>query len=409
MTDEERILFLLFVIFLLQNPVAQYFSIADYVDEIFTCLGWGVIFWNLLQCRGKWKLIYRKLWILMGMQLILVLGICGNLFYGLQKFRYAFYDIFAFSKFFCGLLCGMRVGARSDLGEKFKGKVLFVCKAVAIVQFALAIHEQIANPWFAYLNDIPYIRSIKLYYSTQTYLVAYSIFLLAILLLWEKSRIEKYVYGVILLVPVALTGRSKALGFIALFAVLLFVTKHVILKNPILVGGLCGGLAVCAAWNKIVLYFFDSTHYSPRAIILKDGIMLARKYFPFGTGFGTFCSPGASLGGSAVYDMLGMNYSTEYIAKAINDMYWGYMLGQFGFVGMLGMLVVIMNIVLAIWKLQRRWRQGFLAGFALIGYIIIASAGESPFFASYIMGFAFMLGMIMEYGGKLREEDFAIE
>lgn len=400
---KEKIVFILVILYMLQDPLGQIINAVNYLDEGFAILGLCILMIKVT--KSFHRNIYCEKWlfrILLCLVLIIFLGICGNIAWGYQKMIFVLLDMISFMKFFVGLLVGYLFSVDQYSGE-FKKKILWLCKIIVVSQFILTIHEQLFTPWFEYLNGWENIKAVKLYYSTQTYLVSYSVFCLAIFLLFCKSNREKISYGIMTIIPIILTMRSKAWGFLVLFFIIILVTRKLWLKTPFGLGFFSLPMIIIVAWDKIKLYFWDSGHYSPRLIILQDGWALAQEHFPLGTGFGTFCSVGAAVGGSPIYDLLGLDYTSEYIAKSINDMYWGHLLGQLGFLGTIAMLAILVELIMAVWKLQLGQRDKFMSGICLIIYIIIASIGESPFFASYIMGFAFLLGGILR--DTTNEED----
>lgn len=394
---KEKLVFFLIVFYMLQDPLGQVIGIINYFDEVLVLVGAVVLL--IEGIKHFHEDVYWEKWlirILICFLLLIVIGICGNIAWGYQKKFYITLDIVAFMKFFVGLFLGYLFSI-NQCSRECKKWLVVLCKVVVWVQFVLTLHEQFFTPWFEYLDGFGSIKAVKLYYTTQTYLSAYSVFCMAVFLLLSEKSKERICYVIMAALPIMLTMRSKAWGFLILFFVIAIVSKKVVFQTPIWVGGMAMPLVIIVAWDKIKLYFVDSNHYSPRLIILQDGLALAQEYFPIGTGFGTFCSVGAAVGGSPVYSMLGMDYTSEYIAKSINDMYWGYLLGQFGLLGMIAMLTIIFEMVMVTWKLQVQDRSRFLAGMCLVSYILIASIGESPFFASYIIGFAFLLGGILKH------------
>ena len=102
------------------------------------------------------------------------------------------------------------------------------------------------------------------------------------------------------IIPIILTMRSKAWGFLVLFFIIVLVTRKLWLRTPFGLGMFSLPMIIIVAWDKIKLYFWDSGNYSPRLIILQDGWALAQEHFPLGTGFGTFCSVGAAVGTSVM-------------------------------------------------------------------------------------------------------------
>lgn len=399
---KEWVLFLLLIGFLIEDPLSQLIPIIGYYDEVATIIAllWVLKSWAKTDPLShyyiqKWK--FKLYSCILG---IFILGILSNLLFGYQSFIYILIDQLAFLKFFGCLLAGMTFDFYS-FGKRFAKKVVSILKILTVLQFVLILHESFFSPWFPYLRDFPPFRSMQLFYSNQTYLVAYSVFAIALLILFNGNVSSNKWYVALLSLAIISTMRSKGWGFLLIAFLIALGTKAFRIKHPYLFAGMCLPAVLFIAWEKIELYFFAAGRYSPRKIILLDSLRLANQHFPLGTGFATFCSPGAALGGSPIYENLGSNYTSGMIGSAINDMYIGYLIGQFGYIGFLFMLFIIGLLFSQIWKLQKIDRNMFLGGTFLILYLVIATLGESPFFAPYTIGFAFVIGILL---GTRREK-----
>lgn len=93
--------------------------------------------------------------------------------------------------------------------------------------------------------------------------------------------------------------------------------------------------------------------------------------------------------------MLQHDYTSLYAKSFVNDMYWGYVLGQFGYIGAILLILIIAGLFWRAWQLQKDNRNGFMAATAILSYMSIASVGEASFYSSYCIGYAFLLGYIL--------------
>jgi len=99
---------------------------------------------------------------------------------------------------------------------------------------------------------------------------------------------------------------------------------------------------------QIDKYFtFDSLEDAwSRAIVLYYSYIIGNDFFPLGTGFGSYCSYYSGYYYSWVYDSYGINnvygISRKYW-KFVADQYWPMVLGQFGYIGLFSMIMVIYN------------------------------------------------------------------
>ena len=194
------------------------------------------------------------------------------------------------------------------------------------------------------------------------------------------------------------TLRGKALGFFAVYWFLYIFIYFFKFKNSILIY-FCGFiLAVFIAKDQFSTYFGALAYYSPRLILLKDGVQLMLTHFPFGTGFATFGSAVAFNYYSPLYTSLG--YQSNYGMNSsdgqfLTDTFWPIIFAQFG---ILGFIVFCMIIIYFIQLAVKQFRSNKNSGFAMLmvlSYLLITSFGETSFFNPTALLF-FMLFAIYE-------------
>lgn len=191
-----------------------------------------------------------------------------------------------------------------------------------------------------------------------------------------------------------LTLRANALGAIVVLITLsLFFGKKfkISLKNLIPVA-LFG---VIAGWTSINRYLIQDD--TPRAIMLRNSFSLAKSYFPFGAGLGTYGSDIAFKFYSPLYYNFGYDkiwVLAPVVGTVANDNFWPMMLGQFGVSGTIlffGILILQLNFILKNFK-DIRLRSIAIVIFA---YIFMKSMGEAVYTAEFsllpymIIGFLF--------------------
>lgn len=381
-----------FVIFIFQNPLQTIAYPISLFDEMLTVLAtiWGLakLFGHLKGTKSvdRWRFKIVTLSII-----IIIIGLLGNILFRIQRIEYIIIDIVSYLKFFAPLFLGWTFTV-DQLDRKLKKTLSKICKVCIVVQFFLVLHEEFLTPWFPYLSDYGRIRSLRLYYDSQTYLVAYTIFLIGIVICFDGiKKNEMYLSAAV--VCILSSMRSKAFGFIAAMIIVGFVINKIKIRRPVLLGVLISPIIIYLVKDKVILYFFTKSHFSPRSLILQEGLKIAIKYFPLGAGFGTFCSPGANLGGSPLYDVFGEYF--QYMDKSITDFYWGSLLGQFGIISLIIYIYIVVLIVGKIWKIQFTDRRMFFSGIGFMLYLVIASVGELSFASTYVVGYSFFIGIVI--------------
>ena len=123
---------------------------------------------------------------------------------------------------------------------------------------------------------------------------------------------------------------------------------------------------------------YSSESYSPRAIIYGDSINVANQYWPLGSGFGTFASPGSVKFDQSLFDLLGYTsfwwYTTE---SYLHDSYWAKYIAETGWLGFIIVGVFYLVIVKSIvgWFRTDQVRQNAqllrYCAFALSGVVVL--------------------------------------
>ncbi|MCV3324105.1 hypothetical protein NR458_07385 [Pediococcus ethanolidurans] len=179
-----------------------------------------------------------------------------------------------------------------------------------------------------------------------------------------------------------LTLRANAIGSLIVFvALFLFFgkKKKISLKNMIPVAF----LAVLGGWTSINSYLVqDST---PRAFMLRNGIYLAKKYFPFGSGLGTYGSNIAFKFYSPLYYDFGYNLIyvlSPVVGTVANDNFWPMMLGQFGIFGtFLFFLMLILQGNFILKNFENKDVK--VIAIVIFAYIFMKSMGEAVYTAEF--------------------------
>lgn len=185
------------------------------------------------------------------------------------------------------------------------------------------------------------------------------------------------------LVIVLISGRYKAMAFMGmLIAIMLmlpfikgkFKFRYLLIAAPV--------VAVIA--KKQIEYYFSGKIVTARGLLYLKSFAIARDYFPFGAGFGTYGTYFSSKKYSALYDQYGLSnvwgLSRSY-SSFIEDTMWPAILGETGYVGTIMVIVFIALLFLTIKKLGINKRLSVIL-YMIPAYMLIESIAESIFMSS---------------------------
>lgn len=197
------------------------------------------------------------------------------------------------------------------------------------------------------------------------------------ILMLKKKYILNYIPAFIMVI---ISGRYKALGFIMLFVcvdiVLPFIKKfklrHLAIGIP---------PAFLIAYDQIMTYFSDLS-FTARGQLYKNAFLIAKDYFPFGTGFGTYGTEYSRARYSEIYRLYnmdgiyGLSPRTPYF---ICDTMWPAVLGEAGLFGFLSIAGILYSIVKIIQKSDISDKKILFLLYALLIYLLIESVAETIF------------------------------
>lgn len=362
----------LFLFMLFENPLEGLIPALGYSDELLFAA--TALLAAARLAKGHSESGRGALAVMILLLAVLVVGFTGLFFSGYQQSVEAVLkDVLAFVKFPVTLISALCLTANWDSREAL-GMCATLSKVFIIVCFVFCI-VNVVTPMEAMSHDVRLgIASFKFVFSHPTFLVL-SLVLAFAMVAQEDDRLDPY--KVMCLVALALTMRDKAFGFIGL--VIALCVFRIQKKNRLIPYLMLSALVVLVvAWPKIQLYLSWSS--SPREAMYIGAFQFAFRFFPFGSGFGTFAS---SLSGEYYSDayyalgISGMEGLRPASFEAAGDNGIAYYIGQFGVLGFI--LCVAIGWLLCRNMLQRV-NQNPAARFsliALLGYLAIALTVES--------------------------------
>lgn len=398
-------IFLIFeqaIIFNLQK--SAFSSVINYLDDVIV-LVFLLICIVLLFRRNR--LFKADIMIMVSFLCFVLIGIISTLIYQIQSYFASISDLFLCSRFIISYFTMRLVFNKKDCKSIIYINFNAISRLVALLFFVLSIHECIFHPFFQQFDVRFGIHSIALFYPHPTYLAAACVIMLCVLTVSLDITKSNWVYIIMLSIVITLTFRTKAIAFLAIYFLLyIFLIKfHFKSKMVLIISSI--GLALFVGFTQITTYFLTSG-YSPRELMLIDSITLAKQYFPFGTGFATFGSHMAQINYSPLYYMF--HYSFLYgmspsMPLFLEDGFWQIVIGQFGFVGLILFIIVILGFFVIIFKLQKRNIYLYISALSLLIYIIVTSTSETSFFNPYSITFFMVLGIMLCYKNDYSKSD----
>ena len=411
---------ILFLFLVFQQAILIYlpkWGFLSYVDELLMCIFLVLIVFRVI--RHPIRLLKTEMVLVPAILLFLGFGIVSTVANPVQGPFLSATDALVCCRFVVYYLA-IRVLFDGPDARMFIHASSVCCRVAAIVLGLLSFHEFFFHKWF-HTFDVRFgFETLQLFFPHPTYL-AFAAFTLAVPLMLrlgirELSCRRDGLYIVILFLVVFLSGRSKAMG--ALACSVLIWLFYVVWKNrskPFI--ALSGGvLAFAVGWNSLFDYYITNEQegsYAIRFMMHQDAMLLARNFFPLGTGFGTFGSAVAADNYSPLYYDLGYDNiwgmqptRSDYLC----DTFWPIVIAQTGWIGAVCFGTAVACFLLIAFRAVGRNRFIAWALLSVIIYELISSIAETSFFnpASCVLFFAFAMGVNLMLNGETDQKQSSV-
>lgn len=214
----------------------------------------------------------------------------------------------------------------------------------------------------------------------------------------EKKRKKQSLYIVLTLLLMMSTLRSRAFIYVALYvAGYFFFVKGKRIKIKLHYFVPVGIIGAYIGWSKIQFYFLQSTR-TARAVLLRYGIKTAIDCFPIGAGFGAYGTYAAKAYRSLLYseyNFSGYYGLSEEFGAFLTDDYWPAIIAEFGFLGaimMLALILLVFKIILDKTKYNSTLRLAALFGMCRL---CIESFVSSSFFHTSAVVMFVLIGLAL--------------
>ena len=382
-------------------------GLLSYTDEALMCVFLVLTVLHLL--RHPVRLLKTEQVMIAMILLFLGFGILSTLINPVQGLFLSTADAMVCIRFVVFYLA-FRVLAGAEDAKMTIRAVSICCRIAAVVLTLLALHEFFLTPWFPKFDVRFGFETLQLIFPHPTYL-AFAAFTLAIPLMLRMSiRSLKcrrdFFYIALLFFVTFLSGRSKAVGAVAcsILIWLLFVALKNRSKLFIALAGAV--LAFAVGWNSLADYYITNDQegaYAIRIMMHRDAATLAKNFFPFGAGFGTFGSAVAADHYSPVYYAFGYNgiwgmapTRSDYLC----DTFWPIVLGETGWIGTIAFGIVVVCFLLISFRAVDKDRYIAWALLSVVAVSLKYSIAETSFFnpASSVLFIVFALGVNLMFG-----------
>jgi hypothetical protein len=325
----------------------------------------------------------------------IVVGLIPNILYRYAGLDPVIMDIFLNCKFFLGIYTTIFLFRNLNI-ERYARNIKGHVKFIITILFLLILFDFIFKIFPS--DELRYgIRSEQLFYGHPTGLASVSFFLLLLIILFFKNTKSDKVYILISLLILISTLRTKAIVTALIFLYFFYVV--VIKKRKINIIGiiLVGIISLYIAEPTIYEYFLSSNSLqTARGALVNRSFIIAKDYFPLGTGFATFASTASGTYYSPIYYMYNLNSIWGLMpgkAMYVSDTFWPMILGQTGWLG----LIIYLCMLLVLWKKINFKLKTipilYMTGIGAMLYLLISSMGESAFVNPLSLPLAFILGL----------------
>lgn len=395
---------MLYLLILFSNCLEPYLPFINYFDEILVI---GLLFLALFKIAvlgtgvGElWNRYDNVLVVLMAG--LLFIGVLSSFFgEGIPSGIGMVKDVMLVGKFFLCYLCGKLLFVNIDR-DRLISQMRAVTKCSIVLIFVCGVISLFVQTGMG--DQVRFgIRSYQFLFTHYTFLVYAEVVMIGVIC--AKKERGDWKYLIMALGTLIMTLRTKAVVFgcvCVLFFLFEKLNREVKLRHYLLAAGI--GLAV--AWGKIREYLSYGFTYNMRNGLYAAGVRLAAEYFPLGSGFCTFGSNLSYEYNRQIYSDIHLSSYQGFDAGApvLSDVFWPYIYGQFGVIGMILYILMLVMIFYSMKEELKGENPARLQGVNLIFiYLVLASIAEAVFTNNSGVFSAFLLSVFLGRKGTAEE------
>ncbi|HPF97201.1 MAG TPA: hypothetical protein PLZ00_07275 [Mangrovimonas sp.] len=343
---EFTLVFLVLILVFLYDLMSE---TLGFLDEFIGLMAFGVLFFYAF-IKGRLIFYRKEYYILILLSFIIFLGLASNAYSHIIGHKTnpiaIFADLVNFSKafvaYFAIRLLSNHFNSNIALEKlsRYTKIIFFILIFIILLDVIFNIYPKAPRYGF---------NSLELFFKHGSrYAFSFSFIFLVLL---PKHYPKKIGFLILILLVGMLSLRVKYFGFVILSLIFIFYGRNLIRIPRAYFIYILLGIAILLFFlfrEKIQTFFvFENMEDAwSRAVVTYYSFIIAFDFFPFGTGFGTFSSFYSGFYYSWVYDLYGIS-NVYGIKRAywnfVADQYWPMVLGQFGYLGLLAMILVIYN------------------------------------------------------------------
>lgn len=201
----------------------------------------------------------------------------------------------------------------------------------------------------------------------------------------------------LLLMISTLRSRAILFGIVYVIGYLYFVAgKRLRIKMRYIIAVIILGLYI--GMPKFQYYFYSSN--AARSVLLRNGVKTAQTYFPIGAGFASYGTHAARMYWSPLYNTYSFNNYfglSQEMGDFLTDGYWPAILGEFGILGTILVLILIIRIIIQVLKESRSSSiQRFAAVYGM-AFMTASSLVTGSFFAVTAVSTMALIAIAVKY------------
>lgn len=396
----------LMLFFCFERNIVAINPYLSYVDELFAIV---VILELSFKLLGK-RLLFldsNEKKVLFCLIILTLIGIFGNIVGGVltQPFPICV-DIISTCKIFLGYYWIRMQNLKPNEIRLLLVKTGTFIQVIIVIMFVFYFVANYMN-YDMFLGARYGIKSYRFIFDSPGNFSKFFYFAIPLLttrLYFKNTKKDKYILLLALIVW-CLTLRSRAIAFSVCFIIFAFY-YFVILKNstkrisiiniiPLVI------IALIIGYEQIQFYFTNENQ--PRGILLKYSFITASRYLPLGSGFGTFGSDIAKEYYSPLYSEYGFTrfYGMGHInSDMLNDNYWPMIIGQFGIIGLVIMILILYYFHKSVFQAVQKNRVFCFSAICAVAFLLASSIASKSYCEFTSLPVFMFIGLLVQYNRK---------
>lgn len=391
------------------------FGLAKNLDELFCAVLLAAVC-VAVPLRGRVRLLPFEKRILLAAVLLMAVGLWPYLAAPPNSYKAILFDVVVFYKFLAAYF-GARILCSHWQVLRWRTVIVSWHVGLAVIIGLVLLVNKI-SPVFPQVDPRFGVWSEQLFFGHPSRYAFFWIYMFVVLMPFLLPNHRWFL--LLVMVAGSFSLRVKYFGFLPLGLAAIWLGdrfRRIDWRSPWVLGlGLgLAMLVICIAWPKIVFYFsYESLDLGlARAVLLHNAFEVANTNFPVGSGFGTYGSWASGLYYSPLYFSLEMDRVYGLSPAKYNfvaDTYWPMVLGQFGYVGVMLVGWILLDIA---WHFLRLYNEAsyrkekclYLSGLVLLAALLMDSSSDAIFtHNSAVMAFFYLALMVNQAVASARSQ-----